>query len=258
LNTPRIITNSANQIVWRWDNTDPFGNNPADENPSGLGAFRFDMRFPGQTLDRETGLHYNYFRDCYDPATGRYCQSDPIGLRGGINTYGYVFSNPVAFSDSRGLQVGRAAAGAAGMPPGTLSPAQLEAASALDRLGRAAAEAASKLLPTTLCYAFPAHCAAAAAAAAENAGNTRGLPPEGVQPPIPDADQCKPGPASRPSEADKGGESLWDPRGGEWRLHPGNRWHNPHWDYNSHTPGSRWENIPHGDLPPVRPIPDPK
>jgi hypothetical protein len=47
-------------------------------------------------------LHYNYFRD-YDPQTGRYAKSDPIGLQGGLNTYAYVKSNPLRYVDSLGL-----------------------------------------------------------------------------------------------------------------------------------------------------------
>lgn len=88
--------------MWRWENSEPFGNNPPDENPSGLGTFEFNLRFPGQYADRETGLNYNYFRD-YDPQTGRYVQSDPIGLRGGINTYAYALSTPVRKRDRFGL-----------------------------------------------------------------------------------------------------------------------------------------------------------
>jgi RHS repeat-associated protein len=103
LNTPRVITRANdNQIVWRWDQSDPFGVKPPNENPSGLGVFTYNPRFPGQLYDAETGLYYNYHRN-YDPKIGSYTQSDPIGLAGGINTYAYVGGNPVNFTDPFGL-----------------------------------------------------------------------------------------------------------------------------------------------------------
>lgn len=103
LGTPRAITRpSDNALLWRWDSAEPFGNNAADDNPAGLGAFRYGLRFPGQYYDAETGMHYNYFRD-YDPAIGRYVESDPVGLRGGINTYAYSGSSPLWNLDPLGL-----------------------------------------------------------------------------------------------------------------------------------------------------------
>jgi RHS repeat-associated protein len=101
LNAPRVVVNNAGKSVWQWD-SDPFGVTLANTDPDGDGVqFEFNVRFPGQYFDAETGLHYNYFRD-YNPSTGRYVQSDPIGLGGGINTYGYVGGNPLSFIDSKG------------------------------------------------------------------------------------------------------------------------------------------------------------
>jgi len=91
--------------VWRWDQSEPFGVNTPDENPSGLGVFEFPMRFPGQYADKETNLNYNYFRD-YDSGMGRYAQSDPIGIRAGVNTYAYVEASPMRAIDPMGLIVG--------------------------------------------------------------------------------------------------------------------------------------------------------
>jgi len=102
LGTPRQITDITNQSRWEWPNADPFGNNLPNENPAGLGAFNYNLRFPGQYYDVEKGSNYNYFRD-YDPAIGRYVESDPIGLQGGLETYSYAFSDPLGADDSTGL-----------------------------------------------------------------------------------------------------------------------------------------------------------
>jgi RHS repeat-associated protein len=133
LGTPRVVTRSTiatganapssanatspgsiNKAVWRWD-SDPFGtslgSSQPTENPqiiSGThtvvqaGTFRQNLRVPGQLADGESGKNYNYFRD-YDASVGRYSTSDPIGLRGGINTYAYVENQPTMFVDPFGL-----------------------------------------------------------------------------------------------------------------------------------------------------------
>ena len=105
LGTPRAITTSdaANVKVWEWKNDDPFGTNQPNQDPNATGtAFQYNLRFPGQYYDMETNTHYNYFRD-YDPSIGRYVQSDPIGLKGGNNTYAYADGSPTSRSDLLGL-----------------------------------------------------------------------------------------------------------------------------------------------------------
>jgi len=102
LNTPRVIVNTSNTVLWRWDNVHAFGANIPLEDPDGNGQlFEYNPRFPGQYFDKETNLHYNYFR-YYEPETGRYISPDPIGLAGGINIYGYAKQNPLSFVDPQG------------------------------------------------------------------------------------------------------------------------------------------------------------
>ena len=104
LGTPRALSDSYGRTVWTWDG-EPFGASEPDEDADGDGVkVTYNLRFPGQYYDRETGMHQNYFRD-YDPAIGGYVQSDPIGLNGGLNTYEYAFSSPLDFLDRYGLEV---------------------------------------------------------------------------------------------------------------------------------------------------------
>ena len=102
LTTPKVLTDSTGNIVWQASYT-PFGLAAVNADVDGDGtSFILNTRFPGQHYDAETGLHYNYFR-YYDPSTGRYITPDPIGLAGGINTFGYVGGNPLIRYDALGL-----------------------------------------------------------------------------------------------------------------------------------------------------------
>jgi RHS repeat-associated protein len=118
LNTPRRLTNQQGQVAWQWLLTG-FGEvNPttgavgfvqaasavAGNLPSYATEVVFNLRYPGQQWDDETGLAYNINR-YYDKTSGRYIQADPIGLGGGWNRFAYVNGNPLSFTDPRGLLV---------------------------------------------------------------------------------------------------------------------------------------------------------
>ena len=120
LGSPQKMTDANQALVWDAVYT-PFG-----QVHSMTGTATNNQRFPGQYADAKTGFHYNYFHD-YDPTTGRYVQSDPIGLGGGLNTFAYAFSNPVKFIDPDG----RAVPGLGTVPaPGTPTPYNSDVADA--------------------------------------------------------------------------------------------------------------------------------
>ncbi|WP_260477038.1 RHS repeat-associated core domain-containing protein, partial [Stenotrophomonas sp. 278] len=105
LGTPRVVIDPMRNLsIWEWSSkSEVFGNQAPNSDPDGDGvAFELALRFPGQQATDASGLYYNYQRE-YDPAVGRYSQSDPIGLRGGISSYGYAHSNPIGRLDPLGL-----------------------------------------------------------------------------------------------------------------------------------------------------------
>jgi RHS repeat-associated protein len=98
LGTPRAIANSSGTTEWQ----NPYQSNTWSEAALTSTGYTYNLRFPGQYFDAETGFVHNIRRD-YDPTTGRYLESDPIGLGGGVSTYAYVESNPMAYFDPLGL-----------------------------------------------------------------------------------------------------------------------------------------------------------
>ncbi len=100
LGTPRAVTDGSGNALWTW----AFVGNPFGElAPTSSNGYTLNLRYPGQYFDAESGLVHNGHRD-YNVATGRYIQSDPSGLNGGISTYAYTGSNPLQYVDSLGLQ----------------------------------------------------------------------------------------------------------------------------------------------------------
>jgi RHS repeat-associated protein len=106
LGTPRVVIDPVRDVaIWEWSNkSEVFGDQaPINDVDSDGVTFRLALRFPGQQATDASGLFYNYQRE-YDPAVGRYSQSDPIGLNGGANTFAYVQSTPLSLVDPHGLQ----------------------------------------------------------------------------------------------------------------------------------------------------------
>lgn len=99
LGAPRAVTNATGTVVWQWAYPgNPFGQN----SPASSTGYTLNQRFPGQYYDSESGTDYNISRT-YEPSTGRYLQSDRIGLRGGASTYAYVSGSPLIRTDVYGL-----------------------------------------------------------------------------------------------------------------------------------------------------------
>jgi RHS repeat-associated protein len=112
--TPHIIQNISKVTAWTYDRL-AFGDNAPNQNPAGLGTFVYNPRFPGQYADSESATAWNGAR-IYGPSTGRYLQSDPLGLSGSIlgtlSTFPYVGSNPMTSTDPMGQQtMGQSAPG---------------------------------------------------------------------------------------------------------------------------------------------------
>jgi RHS repeat-associated protein len=115
LNTPRRLIQSDGQVAWQWAYSafgdekptiarNRFANTDLNQSfgTSNVPAVTFNLRYPGQYFDQESGLHYNYHRS-YHPGGGRYTQADPIGLDGGWNGFAYAENDPLSNIDPDGL-----------------------------------------------------------------------------------------------------------------------------------------------------------
>jgi RHS repeat-associated protein len=137
------MTDSNGTTVWL-ATYEPFGNATV------MGNITNNLRMAGQYYDQETNLHYNWNR-YYDPRVGRYITSDPIGLLGGLNTYSYVYNNPLRWTDPKGLCVACAVEGIAALCARFSAQCAVAAAAtaeavtgAVSKAGKACGDAAKK------------------------------------------------------------------------------------------------------------------
>ena len=256
----RVLVDKNNGGRWRWI-SEPFGTTIAEEAPGGLTPVALNLRFPGQYFDKDSGLSYNAFRD-YDGTTGRYVQSDPVGLNGGINTYVYVTGSPLSKLDPNGLNP--VAGGEEGLVGGTLICGPVcGAAGAVAGVGIGAwigrdvvGPAVSRLRGPRAPVVIPPPESAAGApmrSPNESDGNIYAAPPADAKDPKGPKAPGKPGTAEG-FEDPKGGEDwVRNPngRGYGWRDSKGNVWvptnpgdlahGGPHWDVE--LPGGGYVNV---------------
>ncbi|MBF0525442.1 MAG: RHS repeat protein [Deltaproteobacteria bacterium] len=224
LGAPRSIIDASGATVWKWDK-DLFGNGAP------TGTLTYNLRFPGQYFDSETGLYYNMARD-YSPSLGRYIQSDPIGLRGGVNTYAYVGGNPVNWVDPEGLQAIPVPNPLLLPPSGSPSQTQLTPGQ-----WHQMKDFLNLFNPVPLLdYLMNQN---------EGIDKNTDLTDPSTWPEPPVEGECEIGDLSRKKPRERGEKSLWDPEGGEWRPHKPDKYHpEGHWDYNPPSPNSPWVDIP--------------
>jgi RHS repeat-associated protein len=259
-----MLINSSQAVVAKYL-YDSFGNVLS---ASGLLANANRFQFSSKEKDLNSGLAYYLYR-YYDPNLQRWLNRDPIGEKGGINLYTFNRNNPLRFVDPFGLTT--YVWPPEDTPPGTYGPtatvvndgsdAVLPAVPYLtDSQGLGSADGDALLFFPELIPGAPAIGKALGAAAdavgnaAKDALDALGLgkpklpaPPAKCPPPKPPGwkPDWEKGISSRSNTGKPGGESWWDPNGGEYHYHDVDPWHpDAHWDYNPWDQwNSPWQNI---------------
>ena len=95
---PREMTDKDGNLLW-FGNYTGWGRLKEETKVTDSAYQPFHLQ--NQYADRETGLHYNFFR-YYEPDAGRFVNQDPIGLNGGENLYQFA-KNTQIWIDTLGL-----------------------------------------------------------------------------------------------------------------------------------------------------------